>query len=158
MQETVVETSEAEVEEAPAEVVAEPDAAVLETSAEETRETILVVEDEPGIRALVRKILRRERYNVLEAGTGEEALQVAAEHTGPIDLLLTDVMLPGIPGSELAGRMREAAPALDVLYISGYTDDEAVRMGAFPPGSKFLQKPFTLGTLVTKVRDALDAQ
>jgi two-component system cell cycle sensor histidine kinase/response regulator CckA len=155
VQEIVEEILETDVA-IPVEAVTEPDAAAAEP-VEETRETILVVEDEPGIRALVRKILRRERYNVLEAGSGEEALKVAAEHAGPIDLLLTDVMLPGILGSELAGRMRESAPALDVLYISGYTDDEAVRMGAFPPGSKFLQKPFTLGTLVTKVRDALDA-
>jgi CheY-like chemotaxis protein len=121
-------------------------------------ETILVVEDEPGIRALVRKILRRERYNVLEAGTAEEALAVAEAHKGTIHLLLTDVMLPGMGGRELAERMRATSAGLDVLYVSGYTDDEAVRTGAFPPGSKFLQKPFTLGALVGKVREALHAQ
>jgi DNA-binding NtrC family response regulator len=124
---------------------------------EVTLETILVVEDEAGIRALVRKILRRERYNVLEAGTAEEALAVTAAHQGTIHLLLTDVVLPGMGGRELAEQMRMGNPRLDVLYVSGYTDDEAVRMGAFPPGSKFLQKPFTLGALVGKVREALDA-
>lgn len=128
-----------------------------EAPAEVTLETILVVEDEPGIRALVRKILRREHYIVLESGTAEEALAVAAAHTGTIHLLLTDVVLPQMGGRELAERMRATSPSLDVLYVSGYTDDEAVRMGAFPPGSKFLQKPFTLGALVGKVREALDA-
>ena len=138
-------------------VVIEPEVVVVETPAEPVRETILVVEDEPGIRALVRKILRREQYNVLEAGSGEEALKVAAAHVNGISLLVTDVMLPGMSGRDLAEGMREAAPELKVLYVSGYTDDEAVRVGAFPPGSKFLQKPFTLGALVGKVREALDS-
>ncbi|MBZ5603427.1 MAG: response regulator [Acidobacteriia bacterium] len=122
---------------------------------EPVRETILLVEDEAGIRALVRKILRRERYNVLEAGSGEEAVNVAGGHEGRIDLLVTDVMLPGIGGRELAEGMRESLPDLKILYISGYTSDEDVRAGAFPPGSKFLQKPFTLSSLVGKVREAL---
>jgi FixJ family two-component response regulator len=70
---------------------------------------------------------------------------------------LTDVILPGMSGRDLAARMIETVPGVKVLYVSGYTDDEAVRVGAFPPGSKFLQKPFTLGALVSKVREALDA-
>ncbi len=140
--------------EVPVPVVPQPLVAAPE---EQMRETLLVVEDEPGIRALVRKILRRERYNVLEAGSGEEALKVASAHENGIQLLVTDVMLPGISGRDLAEGMRETAPGLKVLYVSGYTDDEAVRVGAFPPGSKFLQKPFTLGALVGKVREALDA-
>ena len=143
--------------EVPVQVEAPPAAPVVEIAPEPTRETILVVEDEPGIRALVRKILRRERYNVLEAGSGEEALALANAEGGRVNLLLTDVMLPGMSGRELAERMRESVPELDVLYVSGFTDDEAVRRGAFPPGSKFLQKPFTLGALVGKVREALDA-
>jgi two-component system, cell cycle sensor histidine kinase and response regulator CckA len=137
----------------PASVPAPP----VEVAPEPTRETILIVEDEPGIRALVRKILRRERYNVLEAGSGEEALLLAAAEGNRVDLLLTDVMLPGMSGRAVAERLREGIPELDVLYVSGFTDDDAVRMGAFPPGSKFLQKPFTLGALVSKVREALDA-
>ena len=122
----------------------------------EPRETILVVEDEPGIRELLRKILRRERYTVLEAGSGEEALKLAAAHAEEIDLLLTDVMLPGMTGRTLAKRILEAAPDLKVLYVSGYTGDETVRTASFPPGAKFLQKPFTLGALLGKVREALD--
>jgi DNA-binding response OmpR family regulator len=119
------------------------------------RETILLVEDEAGIRALVRKILRREHYQVLEAGSAEEALAMASSASGRIDLLVTDVMLPGASGRELAEKIRETRQDLRVLYISGYTDDDAVRTGAIPPGSKFLQKPFTLGALVGKVRESL---
>jgi len=120
------------------------------------RETILVVDDEPGIRALVAKILRRERYLVLEAGTAMEAATVALIHGSPIQLLLTDVMLPDRNGRQLAEQLRESLPALKVLYISGFTDDESVRTGDFPQGSRFLQKPFTLGALVGTVREALD--
>src|SRR5579862_923561 len=143
--------------------VAEPAAeAPVETPVVEpvvqVRETILLVEDEGGIRALVRKILRRERYNVLEAGSAEEALNLAQSHPGHIDLLLTDVMLPGMGGRELAEGMRKSVADVKVLYVSGYTEDESVRAGAFPPGSKFLQKPFTLSVLVGKVREALDAE
>ena len=117
--------------------------------------TILLVEDEPGIRALVRKILRREHYAVLEAGSAEEAMNVAAAQEGRIDLLVTDVILPGMSGRDLAEGMRESLPDLKVLYVSGFTPDESVRAGAFPPGAKFLQKPFTLSALVGKVREAL---
>jgi two-component system, cell cycle sensor histidine kinase and response regulator CckA len=140
--------------------IAEPEPVVEEAEAppEPVPPTILIVEDEPGIRGLVRKILRRERYEVLEAGSGEEALEVAAAHPGEIDLLLTDVMLPGINGRALAGALIEARPAMKVIYVSGYTDDESVRGGEFPPGSAFLPKPFTLGALVGKVREALPPQ
>lgn len=123
--------------------------------AEPRMPTILLVEDEPGIRALVRKILRRERFAVLEAGSAEEALNVAAAQEGRIDLLLTDVILPGMNGRELAEGMHETLPDLRVVYVSGFTSDESVRAGTFPPGAKFLQKPFTLSALVGKVREAL---
>ncbi len=118
--------------------------------------TVLVVEDEPGIRGLVRKILKRERYDVLEAGSGEEALAAAAAHGAGIGLLLTDVILPGIGGRELAEALTAAHTDLRVVYISGFTDDEAVRAGQFPPGSMFLQKPFTLSALVGAVKQAFD--
>ncbi len=121
------------------------------------RETILLVEDEAGIRALVRKILKRERYNVIEAGSGEEASTVAGAFDGRIDLLLTDVMLPGMGGRDLAEGLREALPDLSVLYVSGFTADESVRAGVFPRGAKFLQKPFTLSALISKVREALES-
>jgi two-component system, cell cycle sensor histidine kinase and response regulator CckA len=119
------------------------------------RETILLVEDEAGIRALVRKILRRENYNVLEAGSAEEAMAIASSVSGRIDLLVTDVRLPAASGRDLAEHIRATRQDLKVLYISGYTDDDAVRAGAIPPGSKFLQKPFTLGALVGKVKESL---
>lgn len=121
------------------------------------RETILLVEDEPGIRALVRKILVRERYHVLEAGSGEEALSIVAAHQGTVNLLLTDVILPGIGGRDLAEALKTSIPEVRVVYVSGYTDDEGVRAGWFPPGSMFLQKPFTLTALISKVRESLDA-
>jgi two-component system, cell cycle sensor histidine kinase and response regulator CckA len=123
--------------------------------AEVNRQTILIVDDEAGIRALVGKSLRRERYVVLEAGSAEEALTVASKHAGRIDLLLTDVMLPGLTGFDLAEQMLAALPELKVIYISGYTDDERARRGASPPDSRFLQKPFTLDVLVGLVRAAL---
>lgn len=122
------------------------------------RETILLVEDEAGIRALVRKILRREHYRILEAASGEEALSIAQTYEDPIHLLLTDVMLPGIDGRYVAEALRSKLPELRVLYVSGYTDDEEVRAGWFPPGSLFLEKPFTLSALVNKVRESLDAE
>ena len=142
--------------EAPAPVVeAVVEAPVVEMPVEIVRETILLVEDEAGIRALVRKILRREHYSVLEAGSAEEAMSMAAAAPGRIDLLLTDVRLPSASGRELAEKIRETRDDLKVLYISGYTDDDAVRSGELPPGSKFLQKPFTLGALVGKVKESL---
>ena len=122
------------------------------------RETILVVDDEPGIRALVAKILRRENYDVVEAGNASEAIAAAQTHSAPVQLLLTDVMLPDRSGRQVAEQLSAAMPALKVLYISGFTDDESVRAGEFPPGSRFLQKPFTVGALVGKVREALEQQ
>jgi CheY-like chemotaxis protein len=121
------------------------------------RETILVVDDEANIRTLVARILRREKYNVLQAGSAQEAFAVASTYQGPIHLLVTDVVLPGESGRQIAERMRQALPNLKVLYISGFSDDESVRTGNFPPGSKYLQKPFPLGALIAKVREALDA-
>jgi two-component system cell cycle sensor histidine kinase/response regulator CckA len=119
--------------------------------------TVLVVEDEARIRVLVEKILQRERYLVLEAGSAEEALSVASKHPGRIDLLLTDVILPGLTGRELTELMLSERPGLKVVYMSGYTDDENVRRGTIPPGSQFIQKPFTLGVLVRLVRAALES-
>jgi CheY-like chemotaxis protein len=116
--------------------------------------TILVVDDETGIRELIRKILRRERYRVLEAGSAEEALnlsQKTAAQGQTIDLLITDVMLPGIRGPELARRLQQAAPRLTALFISGFTGEEQV-----PAGARFLAKPFTLAALLEKVREALE--
>ncbi len=123
---------------------------------ETTLETILVVEDEGGIRALVRKILKRQGYHVLEASHGAEALQVLAEAGGKVDLLLTDVMMPGMNGVELSYKALEAKSDLKVLFVSGYTDESLLEAGQFPAGTAFLQKPFTLGSLLGKVREVLD--
>ncbi|HEV2202283.1 MAG TPA: response regulator [Bryobacteraceae bacterium] len=123
---------------------------------EAPRQLVLVVDDEPGIRALVAKILRREGYAVIEAGSATEAAALAAAQERPVELLVTDVMLPDRHGPELAGQLLEMLPELKVLYISGYTEDESVRAGEYPPGAKFLQKPFTLGALVAKVRESLE--
>jgi len=120
------------------------------------RETILVVDDEAGIRSLIAKILRREHYRVLEAGTAAEAATVAATHGAAIQLLVTDVMLPDRNGRQLAEKLVETLPKLKVMYISGFTDDESIRAGTFPPGARFLQKPFTLGALLGTVRETLD--
>ena len=139
----------------PVAVVEEPEPTPV-PEPEPMRETILVVDDEAGIRGLMRKILRRERYQVLEASSAEEAMQLAATHKGPIQMLLTDVMLPGMLGPELARKLYAIDSSLKVLYISGYTQDEAVRTGEYPPGAKFLAKPFTLGALLAKVRESLD--
>jgi CheY-like chemotaxis protein len=137
------------------EAEAEPQAGTARP-ADSPRETILVVDDEAGIRSLIAKILRREHYQVLEAGTATEAAAVAATHGSAIHLLLTDVMLPDRNGRRLAETLVEALPKLKVVYISGYTDDESVRAGAFPPGARFLQKPFTLGALLGIVRETLN--
>lgn len=119
-------------------------------------ETVLVVEDEGGIRALVRKILRRQSYEVLEAPSGAEALEILREHGQRINLLLTDVMMPGMNGVELSQQATAAHPTLRVLFVSGYTDDSVLEAGRFPAGAAFLQKPFTLGSLLGKVREVLD--
>jgi two-component system, cell cycle sensor histidine kinase and response regulator CckA len=135
--------------------------AVTAEPAEETKEapaqaeTILVVEDEAGIRALIRKILRRQGYQVVEAGSGEEALALITERPGAVDLLITDVMMPQMGGHELADRLREQYRDIKVLYVSGYTDDAAIYAGNLPAGTAFLQKPFTLGSLLDKVKDIL---
>jgi len=128
-----------------------PSADTNEPAREPGRESILVVEDEAGIRGLIVKILRREGYQVAEAASAEEALASKS----PAGLLITDVKLPGMSGPDLARKLHAAAPTLKVLYISGYTDDPTARAGSYPPGAGFLAKPFTLSALIAKVRDSL---
>ena len=151
-----LECVDAAVAKVPEPSAAEPVAAPAEPAAR--LETILVVEDEAGIRALVRKILRRQGYEVIEAASGDEALKICLEHQGAIDLLITDVMMPQMGGRELVDRLRERCGDMKVLYVSGYTDDAAIYSGNFPPGTAFLQKPFTLGSLLEKVKEVLSAQ
>jgi PAS domain S-box-containing protein len=120
-------------------------------------ETILLAEDEPVVRALAAHILRDRGYEVLEAQDGREAIRFAEEHPGPIDLLVTDVVMPGCGGRLVVEAVRRSRPGLRVLFMSGYTDDAVVRNGVFHDQVHFLQKPFTLAALIDEVREALDA-
>jgi PAS domain S-box-containing protein len=117
--------------------------------------TILVVEDEAGIRALVRKILRRQGYQVLEAANGQDALALCRENSQRVELLITDVLMPHMGGRELVERLQTQGHDMKVLYVSGYTDDTTIYSGELPPGTAFLQKPFTLGSLLDKVKEVL---
>jgi CheY-like chemotaxis protein len=120
-------------------------------------ETILVVEDDQGVRTLARDVLEMDGYTMLEARHGEEALRVCEQHEGPIHLLVTDVVMPGMSGRQLAERLEPMHPEMKVLYVSGYTDNAIVRHGVLEPGLAFLQKPFTPSALTRKVREVLDA-
>jgi two-component system cell cycle sensor histidine kinase/response regulator CckA len=119
-------------------------------------ETVLMVEDDPGVRALNRRILARCGYTVLEAGDGDEAALAAVRHAGPIHLLMTDVVMPGQGGRAVAERLLERQPGLKVLYVSGYADDAVVRHGVQREAMNFLQKPFTPTALAHMVREVLD--
>jgi two-component system, cell cycle sensor histidine kinase and response regulator CckA len=118
-------------------------------------ETVLVVEDEPGVRSLLRATLQRLGYTVLEAQHGPEAQEVSRGFAGTVHLLLTDTVMPHMRGPELAQRLVEARRGLRVLYTSGYTDDAVARHGVLRAGIPFLQKPFTTLGLALKVREAL---
>jgi two-component system cell cycle sensor histidine kinase/response regulator CckA len=119
-------------------------------------ETVLLVEDDEGVIRLARRTLERIGYRVLEARNPKEAALIAGEHTGPIDLLLSDVIMPESEGAPLFGRLVETRPHVRVLYMSGYAD-EAIRHVLLVDGTPFLQKPFTPQALSQKVRDVLDA-
>jgi PAS domain S-box-containing protein len=118
-------------------------------------ETVLFVEDEPMVLDLGSRVLRSHGYRVLVASNATDALQVAREHDGKVDLLLTDVVMPGMPGPELAARLETVTPDLRVLYVSGYADDSVARLGT-EEGISFLAKPFTGQTLAAQVRQVLD--
>src|SRR5205809_934770 len=120
-------------------------------------ETVLLAEDEPAVRAIAQQALERHGYTVLAAPSGAAALALAAQHAATIDLLLTDVVMPGMSGRDLADRLTAQRPGIRVLYISGYTDNAIVRHGMLEPGLAYLQKPFRPDALVRKVREVLDA-
>jgi two-component system, cell cycle sensor histidine kinase and response regulator CckA len=119
-------------------------------------ETVLVVEDQQEVRDVVRQILQRHGYVVLEAVDGHSALALLHGRRGAVHLLLTDVVMPYMSGRELADRATRLDASLRVLYTSGYTDDAIGRHGGLDPGSDFLQKPFSPNQLVARVRAVLD--
>ena len=120
-------------------------------------QTILVVDDDEGLRMLAQRLLQRQGYTVLLAGNADEALRVFERHAS-IDVLLTDVIMPGASGPELTRQLIERRPMLTVVYMSGYTEDAIARHGVLNPGVAFLHKPFTSETLCAKIREALDRE
>ncbi len=119
-------------------------------------ETVLVVEDEAPVRSVARQVLERHGYTVLEAPSAEAALDIATRYSGTIHLLLTDVVMPGLNGRELASRLATLRPDARVIFMSGYTDDAVTRHGVLEPGSTYVQKPFTPDAIARKVREVLD--
>jgi CheY-like chemotaxis protein len=120
--------------------------------------TVLVAEDEAGVQDLVREVLRQAGYQVIVASSAEEAIEKAAAHPGPIELLVTDVVLPGLNGRQLADHLLAQAPGLAVLFTSGYADTAIVHHGVLEPGTHFIQKPFRIAELTAKVREVLEAR
>jgi two-component system cell cycle sensor histidine kinase/response regulator CckA len=128
-----------------------PDAKSSGTSSE----TILLVEDEPEVRTLAREFLEEYGYTVLEAESGEQAIALVEQQTGPIHLLVTDVVMPQMTGPEVASRLRALCPAMKVLYVSGLAGKTVVH-GEVVPGAVVFHKPYTAKDLARKVREVLD--
>jgi PAS domain S-box-containing protein len=122
------------------------------------QETILLVEDETNLRRLARQYLENQGYTILEAEDGAAALQIVDGHKGTIDLLLTDVIMPGMNGRELAAHITQLVPAIRVLYMSGYTENAVGHDGMLDAGINLLQKPFSLPALKDRVREVLDSE
>jgi CheY-like chemotaxis protein len=119
-------------------------------------ETLLLVEDHPEVLRLTREMLRQRGYRLLEAASGAEALAVAAGHAGPIDALVTDVVMPGMNGRELAARLLQQRPHVKVLYTSGYAGGAIGNQGVLEPGMAYLAKPFTAAQLTLKLRQVIE--
>ena len=137
---------------------AAPSAAPVQPAVTRGSETILLVEDEPAVRALAVRILEARGYRVLTAADGQEALTVAGAHAGMIDLVLSDVIMPNVGGPELARHLKVLFPQLKVVFMSGYTDDAVVRHGLLDAQVSFIQKPYTPAGLAQKIRQVLDAE
>jgi DNA-binding NtrC family response regulator len=121
-------------------------------------ETVLLVEDDESVRALSRAVLARHGYRILEAEHPRRALEIAASYLGPIDLVLTDVVMPGMTGAEMIALFHSIRPEPRVLYVSGYATDALVGDGVLPNGVTLVQKPMAARELLTHVRRALDAK
>jgi CheY-like chemotaxis protein len=120
-------------------------------------ETILLVEDEEAVRDLASRILSAKGYSVVAARNTKEAEQFSEKHAGDIHLVLTDIIMPGTSGRELARRISARRPRTRILFMSGYTDNVLAEGGVLEAGLSFLQKPFTPGALLQKVREVLDS-
>jgi PAS domain S-box-containing protein len=127
-------------------------------STESAGETILLVEDDPHVQRVVRNILSRSGYRVLTAAGAAEALLLAADESDMIDMLLSDLVMPGTSGRVLAGQVQALRPAISILYMSGYTDDAVIRRGVLDAGMAFIQKPFGAEDLARRVREVFDSQ
>jgi PAS domain S-box-containing protein len=121
-------------------------------------ENVLLVEDEESVRELVRETLKSKGYSVMEAPDGIQGMKVAESFEGKIDILITDVAMPGMSGHELAKHVAALRPGIKILFLSGYTEDAIIHEGVLDPGTAFLQKPFTLQALARKVRDVLHGE
>lgn len=126
----------------------------MTTTGAPASQTILLVDDEQAVRSIVVKILRRAKYNVLEAESGDAAIRIAESHSGRIDLLLSDMYMPGLRGPEVAQALGPKCPGIRVLFMSGYADQDS-RSGV-PVGANFLNKPFSGKELVTAVEAVLN--
>lgn len=129
---------------------------IRQQQAAQVSETILVAEDDPTVRGFVQLILRKAGYTVLEATNGPEVLKLLQNHPGPIDLMLTDVVMPQTNIRELSQALAELRPAAKLLYVSGFTDDAVIRHGVLEEGVNFVQKPFSAAVLRKKIRTLLD--
>jgi two-component system, cell cycle sensor histidine kinase and response regulator CckA len=120
-------------------------------------ETVALVEDEPSLRSVIHDLLREGGYSVIVGESPEASVAAAEAHAGPIHLVLTDLVMPGMSGAQAAARVQAAHPKARVLYMSGYTSSAAGYQGGLPEGHAFLQKPFSIDVLLRKVREVLDA-
>ena len=136
--------------------IAEGPAAKAQKGPEKGTGTILFVEDEDSLRRLGERQLRASGYTVVVAADGKEALEAAERHGKPVDLLITDVVMPGMSGRELAAELARRKLVTRTIYMSGYTDDSIAKHGVLEPGIAFLYKPFTFEELSLKIRGVLD--
>jgi CheY-like chemotaxis protein len=131
---------------------------IVTDSSPQGQETVLLVEDEGPVRQSTREFLELNGYTVLEAHNGEEALRISREYPGPIQLMVTDVVMPNMGGAKLAGQLAGERPGMKVLFVSGYAENTVLRHGPIDVTRRFLQKPFTLKTLARKMRQVLQKE